>query len=392
MIPMTSPGTDPVGEPRLRCLLLSPVAPPDPRNGDSQYTEDLVRHPPDGVEYVTYMEALASREIEWGPSLRSPRTLRRPGRVVDAVTRAALHTLRRTGLLLPDPVRWVRIRGRFDLVHVHCFPVRFLGDRPPVLLSDSAGTFWYWTHGRGFSKRRVNRLLRRERVVARVARYLHPTVNPDAEALVFFIGAGKRLAQRIGVNASAATVCAPGVPPARRSSMANGQTLLFVGRAFEFKGGPDALEIFARVRERMPMTRLLVAGPDRPYAEVPGVEWLGYVSRDRLYDDIYPKADLFLYPTRFDIAPFVVQEALAHGLPVVAPRTMGLPDLVRHGETGFLFEPRDLTAAASAVIELLEDGDLLASSKRAALLDFERRFSIEHRNRILGDLYHSLTA
>ena len=377
---------------RLRCLLLSPVSPPDPWNGDSQYTQDLVQYPPAGIEYVTYIDALTREEIEWGPSVRSPRTLRRPGRLVDAITRATLHMLRRTGLLLPDPVRWVRIRGRFDVVHVHCLPVRFLGERPPVLLSDSAGTAWYWIYGRGISERRVERLLRRERVVGRVAGYLHPTANPDGEALLFFIGAGKRLAERIGVDASTATVCAPGVPPARRPSTADGKTLLFVGRAFEFKGGPDALEIFARVREQIPTTRLLIAGPDRPYAEVPGVDWLGHVSRDRLYDDIYPKADLFLYPTRFDIAPFVVQEALAHGIPVVAPRTMGLPDLVHHGETGFLFEPGDIASAASAVTSLLEDRDLLERSKRAAQLDYDRRFSIDHRNRILGRLYRSLTA
>ena len=374
----------------MRCLLLSPVSPPDPRNGDSHYTEDLIQNPPDGVEYVTYTDALARGEIEWGPSVRSPRTLRRPRRLVDGVTRATLHMLRRTGLLLPDPVRWVRIRGRFDIVHVHCFPVRFLGKRPPVLLSDSAGTAWYWIYGRGFSERRVERLLRRERAVARIVGYLHPTANPDGDALAFFIEAGKRLAERIGVDASAATVCAPGVPPARRPPTADGQTLLFVGRAFHFKGGPDALEIFARVQQRIPRARLLVAGPDRPSAEVPGVEWLGYVSRDRLYDDIYPRADVFLYPTRFDIAPFVVQEALAHGLPVVAPRAMGLPDLVHHGKTGFLFEPSDLAAAADAVIALLDDRDLLARAKLAALLDYERRFSIEHRNRILGSLYRTL--
>jgi glycosyltransferase involved in cell wall biosynthesis len=300
--------------------------------------------------------------------------------------------LRRTGLLLPDPVRWVRIRGHFDVVHVHCLPVRFLGERPPVLLSDSAGTAWYWIYGRGISERRVERLLRRERVAGRIAGYLHPTANPEGEALLFFIGAGKRLAERIGVDASSATVCAPGVPPARRPSITDGKTLLFVGRAFEFKGGPDALEIFARVREQIPTTRLLIAGPDRPYAEVPGVDWLGHVTRDRLYDDIYPKADLFLYPTRFDIAPFVVQEALAHGIPVVAPRTMGLPDLVRHGETGFLFQPGDTASAANAVTSLLEDRDLLERSKHAALLDYDRRFSIDHRNRILGSLYRSLTA
>jgi glycosyltransferase involved in cell wall biosynthesis len=379
-------------ESRLRCLLLSPVSPPDPRNGDSQYTDDLIEYPPDGIEYVTYTEALARGEIEWGPSLRSPLTLFRPGRLIGGVTRATLHVLRRTGLLLPDPVRWVRIRGRFEIVHVHCLPVRFLGERPPVILSDSAGTAWYWIYGRGMSQDRVERLLRRERALARLAGYLHPTANPDGEALLFFIEAGKRLAERIGVDASAATICAPGVPPARRRSTADRKTLLFVGRAFEFKGGPDALDIFTRVRRRIPEARLLVAGPDRPYADVAGVEWLGFVSRDRLYDEIYPKADVFLYPTRFDIAPFVVQEALAHGVPIVAPRTMGLPDLVRQGETGFLFEQGDLAAAAAAVVELLEDEDLLARSKHAALLDYERRFSIDHRNRVLGSLYRSLAA
>jgi glycosyltransferase involved in cell wall biosynthesis len=376
----------------LRCLLLSPVSPPDPRNGDSQYTEDLVRYPPDGVEYVTYTDALARKEIEWGPSLRWPDTLRRPDRLVPGVARAGLHVLRRTRLLLPDAVRWFRIRAHYDVVHVHYFPVRFLGPRPPVILSDSGGAAWYWIHGTGASEARVERLLRRERAVARIAGYLHSTANPDGEALVFWIEAGKRLAERIGVDASTATVCAPGVPPARYASIADGRTVLFVGSAFQFKGGPEALEIFGQVQERLPAARLLIAGPEHPYAEVAGVEWLGYVSRDRLYADIYPKADVFLYPTKVDTAPLVVQEALAHGIPVVAPRAMGLPDLVRHGETGFLFEQGDLATATTAVVALLEDKELLARSKRAALIDYEDRFSVDHRNHILGSLYQSLAA
>ena len=57
--------------------------------------------------------------------------------------------------------------------------------------------------------------------------------------------------------------------------------------------------------------------------------WLGLVPREQLYAEVYPRADLFLYPTHFDCAPLVVQEALANSLPVVAPRILGLPDLVR---------------------------------------------------------------
>lgn len=375
----------------LRCLLVAPVAAPELRNGDAQFTEDLVHDPPAGIRYVRWTDALARGELEWGSSLRELRTWRAPRRRLPAaVGHAGLQVARRLGLLLPDPIGWIRVRARFDLVHVHCMPVRFLGPRPPVLLSDSAGTFWFWTAVRGIPSQRVVRLLRRESAVARRLGYLHPTVHPAAERVLFFIASGVRLAAEIGVDASAAVICAPGVPAARRESRSDGRTLLFVARAFEYKGGPDALRVLERVRQRIPDARLLVAGPEPPATVPAGVEWLGRVPRERLYEEVYPRADLFLYPTRFDCAPLVVQEALAHGLPVVAPRTMGLPDLVRHGETGYLFEPSDLGEAASAVSALLRDRDELARMRRAARADYERRFSLAHRNEVLGSVYRSL--
>jgi len=377
----------------LRCLLFSPVAPPDPRNGDAQYTEDLVTFPPQGVQYVRYTDALASGEIEWGPSLRALGTWRSPlGCLPAATVRAALHGFRRLGLLLPDSVRWIRVRGRFDMIHVHCMPVRFLGPRPPVLLSDSAGTFWYWSAARGLPEARVRRLLRRESIVAKRVGYLHPTANPCGERLLFFIESGIGLADRIGIDASSAVICAPGVPSARCAPRSDGQTLLFVGKEFAFKGGPDALRVFELVRARVPEARLIVAGPNRPATVPEGVEWLGPVARETLYDQVYPRGDVFLYPTRFDCAPLVVQEALAHGLPILAPRIMGLCDLVRHGETGYLFEPGNADEAASAALALLQDPDALRRMRAAALADFEQRFSIRHRNEVLGAVYQSLVS
>jgi glycosyltransferase involved in cell wall biosynthesis len=69
---------------------------------------------------------------------------------------------------------------------------------------------------------------------------------------------------------------------------------------------------------------------------------------------------------------------------------MGLPDLVRHGETGYLFEPGNIAEAAAAAIALLEDPAALKRSRAAALADFERRFSIARRNELLGDIYRSV--
>jgi len=375
--------------PPLRCLLLSPVAPPDPRNGDSQFTADLVREPPPGVEYVPYTEALASGEIEWGPSLRRPGTLRAPRDPLFAAARAGLHVLRRTGVLLPDPVRWLRVLGRFDLVHVHCMPVRFLSSAPPVVASDSAGTWWYWTAGRGMPERRVDILLRRERRAASALGYLHPTVRSETAArLLLFVESGRPLVERYGFPAPTLW-CPPGVPAAERKADGDGRTLLFVARDFEAKGGPVALEALRLVRERRPETRLLVAGPETGDPGLEGVEWLGPKSRDELYRDVYPRADLFLYPTRADCAPLVVMEALAHGLPVVAPNAFALPELVQDGVTGLLFEPEDAAGAAAAVERVLGERDRMSPAARD---DFERRFSVARRNEILAVAYAEAAA
>jgi glycosyltransferase involved in cell wall biosynthesis len=116
------------------------------------------------------------------------------------------------------------------------------------------------------------------------------------------------------------------------------------------------------------------------------------MSREALYREVYPRADLFLYPTRFDCAPLVVMEALAHGLPVVAPAAFALPELVRDGETGFLFEPGDEAGAAAAVERLLADQGLRARFGTAARADFDRRLSAARRNAVLKQAYMEAAA
>jgi glycosyltransferase involved in cell wall biosynthesis len=102
---------------------------------------------------------------------------------------------------------------------------------------------------------------------------------------------------------------------------------------------------------------------------------------------VYPEADVFLYPTRADCAPLVVMEALAHGVPVVAPRVFALPELVRDGSTGRLFAPDDVEDAAAAVAAVLDDHAGRAARRRRCQEDFQDRFSIDHRNRVLAGAY-----
>jgi glycosyltransferase involved in cell wall biosynthesis len=66
---------------------------------------------------------------------------------------------------------------------------------------------------------------------------------------------------------------------------------------------------------------------------------LGYLTADRLKVAAFSAADLFVFPTRADNLPIVVQESMACGTPVVSCAVGGVPDMIRHGETGWLAPP-----------------------------------------------------
>lgn len=385
----------PPAPPSLRVLLISPEAFGNENNGDMQYTADLLADPPPGVVYVSLSDALAKGELVPEPSWRGSgsRPTTAAGRL-GATARLGLVGLRRLGWLLPDDVHWWRVAGDFDAVHAHCFPVHLSGAVPPLVVTDSAGTFWYWTAAKEMGESHVWRMLRRERRLARTLGYTHPSVNTDrAQAVLLFVEEGLDLLGRIGLDRSRAGVAPPGVPPATTVRRPHAvPTLLFVARNFEIKGGPAVLAIFAAVQRRLPEARLVVAGSDRPDPGLPGVSWLGPLTRDELYESVYPDADVFVYPTTFDCAPLVVMEAMAHGLPVVAPRAFGLPSMVGEGQGGFLHQPGNLDAAVEDTLRLLTDADLAARMSAGARDAYDARLSTAVRNEILGATYRRIVS
>lgn len=73
---------------------------------------------------------------------------------------------------------------------------------------------------------------------------------------------------------------------------------------------------------------------------------------------IYGEMDVLVLPTRRDAFPRVVMEAMCHGIPVVATRIDGVPEMVADGETGFLVAPDDAAGFAEATANLLRDDGL----------------------------------
>jgi L-malate glycosyltransferase len=136
----------------------------------------------------------------------------------------------------------------------------------------------------------------------------------------------------------------------------------------------DVVEIFARVREKIPAKLVLIGdGPDRGAAEY-------IVRKKRLTKDVFflgkqdhvqqklGAADLFLLPSDEESFGLAALEAMACEVPVVATNVGGLPEVVTHGVDGYLFEPRDVDAAAKYALEILtrpDRGRLMGEMARA---------------------------
>jgi glycosyltransferase involved in cell wall biosynthesis len=100
--------------------------------------------------------------------------------------------------------------------------------------------------------------------------------------------------------------------------------------------------------------------------------FIGYLKGENLAA-AYASADAFVYASETETMGNVVLEAMACGCAVVAPRAGGIPNLVTHGNTGFLFEPRNVQGAARWTRSVLTDEALRSQIGAAARLAIEER-------------------
>lgn len=96
------------------------------------------------------------------------------------------------------------------------------------------------------------------------------------------------------------------------------------------------------------------------------VSFLGYV-RDADLLALRRSADVFAIPSEAELQSLSTMEAMACGLPVVAANSYALPELVRHGENGYLFQPGNSAELASYLDKLLGDPVLRAQMKQKSL-------------------------
>jgi glycosyltransferase involved in cell wall biosynthesis len=258
-------------------------------------------------------------------------------------------------------------RKRFDIIHTHSSKAGVLG-RTAALLCRRSGlvhtphTFAFAFKGHfSFWKRALFMDIERF-LCRRTARIIHVSESERREGLQYGILKPEQAA--VAENGIDPWKVRWADPPAEGKGVFAGKNfshrLGTVGLLNAAKGHDLLLRAFARIVKAFPEAGLAIIGDGalRPKLEKLIAE-LGLEGRAILagYRTDVPRVlkelDLFVFPSLWEGMPYVVMEAMASGLPVVATDVNGSRDLVAQDETGLIVPPGDEAALADACMALM---------------------------------------
>lgn len=291
---------------------------------------------------------------------------------------------------------------------VHLFPPRFLRLQAALclreILDQQAFDIVHAHDPHGLTAVWLTRAHRRSRLVAarRVAYPLSraPLSLARYRAACRIIAVSQFVADSVvasGINSSRVVVVYDGVeiPPAttaemRRSARAQWEItdhdLLIgcVGYLLPEKGQETLLRALPQIRAQFPNCRVVLAGDGpcrvklqslaRELGIADAVIFAGFLED---VEAVYRALDLFVFPSLAEPLGSSLLTAMAHGLPVVAVASGGVPEIIENGRNGILVDSPDALKFAAAACQMLNDHDAAARMAKTARETVERRFSAQ---------------
>jgi glycosyltransferase involved in cell wall biosynthesis len=162
------------------------------------------------------------------------------------------------------------------------------------------------------------------------------------------------------------------------------KTVLFLGRFIERKRPDLAIEIFAKLHAKHPDTKLIMVG-EGPLEQALKIQ----ISKFKLQNAVefpgplfgeeklkkYHESDLFLFPSEKEGFVLVVLEAMAAGLPLVVPDSLGFPEAVESGKNGYLADPGNIEDWVKKAEKILYSPALQTSMRKYSRCLAETKFS-----------------
>jgi len=267
-------------------------------------------------------------------------------------------------LALASKLAEVSRAHRLDVLHVHyAIPLatsallarQLLGDDAPALVTTVHGTDVLTLGLEPAFKPLVRQALHASSVVTAPSRFLADVTERDF---------GTRRIEVVSNFVDTEHFSPPAQTPRKR-------VLTHNSNFRSIKRMEDVVRVYERVRADVPCELVLLGdGPERAAVEafvaerkLEGVRLLGELK------DVVPvlkESALFLLPSEVESFGLAAAEAMSCGVPVIASRVGGLPEVIDEGRTGFLHPVGDVDAMAASALRLLKDEALRAQFSKAA--------------------------
>lgn len=166
------------------------------------------------------------------------------------------------------------------------------------------------------------------------------------------------------------------------------------GRMVTDKGLPTLLE----VASRLPLGVAICFVGDGPWTTRIREEYAHLLASGKVImlgqrsdvRDILQVSDVFLFATLHENLSNALLEAMTLSLPAIATNVGGNPEVILHGQTGFLVEPGDADTMLKYILALRKDPDLLGRMGKRARARIEEAFSQQHIYSELAEIYSGL--
>lgn len=336
----------------MRILLIGPS--PAVPGGIGSWMRLLQAHPPEGVEYVPIYTLTPDTAMANLDKFSSSRMTRLTKNLVQVA---------RIVVTLPRLVAKVKPEG----AHIHFasrgsfFRKQLVADQ----LSKIPLRFILHAHGGKFDQFYNDSSYKKKKLIEKFINQSDGFISLSSAWLDFY--------RRLMVPPLPKTYIMPNpvivpdsLPPRTHNPRAR---LVFLGRIGEHKGSDRVLRAIAMLPKE---TRSKVEAWFAGDGDVEGLQQLAQelqlerqvvVSRwisPEQRDQWLAQADCFILPSRAEGVPMALLEALAWGLPVISSPVGGIPEVVQHGQEGFLVNPDDVQAISEAIRYMVEHPEVRA--------------------------------
>jgi glycosyltransferase involved in cell wall biosynthesis len=173
----------------------------------------------------------------------------------------------------------------------------------------------------------------------------------------------------------------------------SGNEFLFIGQIVKHKGPQIAIEAFKKLKEKNAKLHIVGNGSyletARRIAEGDKrIIFHGFIENKKDLEKIFDRCSYVIFPSIwYEVFGLVIIEAMNRGLPVIASNIGAIPELIKDGYNGFLFEPGDVDSLHS-IIENLVNLKKISSNLNKNAIDSSKNFSIEKHLKSILDIYN----